>query len=555
VPWRGPAYPGELPTLGYEVIDWIETYLIVPDGPMAGQPLVLTKEQAQFVLNFYAIDPRFTGPAIKGHALVNGRRIRRAVLSRPKGWGKSPIMAALCFVEALADVVPDGWDSYGEPVGRPWTSFGFKAKVQMVAVSEDQTVNTWDPALEMARNGPVLDTYELEPLETFINVPGGKIDYTTSSASSREGFRPVFAVMDQTESWTPSNGGRRLAATLRRNIGKVGGSSIETPNAFVPGENSVAERSWEAFSKQKEGRLQGGEGILFDHREAPADTDPADRKSLLKGLAFAYGDSASVNGGHVDLDRIIEEYWDPDTDPADGRRFYLNQVTHATDSWLSQPEWGACLDEEREIKPGEPVVLGFDGSKRRSHSVTDATALIGCTVKDGHLFEVRVWEQPEGPAGADWAAPQIEVDAEVRSAFLRYNVVGFYADPAKWETWVAKWEAAFNAKLKVKASRDHPIEWWMTGGRASKTVNALSEFHEAIVTGQCSHNGSATLTRHMLNARRRTSRVGVQIGKDHPESSRKIDAAVAATLAWRCRLDALAKGLGSAATSTPKRIR
>src|SRR5437867_11407075 len=128
MPWRGPEYPGELPTLGYYVLDWLAEYLIVPDGPAAGQPLVLTPEQAQFVLNFYALNPRFEGPAVRGRALVNGRRVRRAVLCRAKGWGKSPILAGVCLVETLGDVVLDGWDADGEPVGPPWASVGFKVK-------------------------------------------------------------------------------------------------------------------------------------------------------------------------------------------------------------------------------------------------------------------------------------------------------------------------------------------------------------------------------------------------------------------------------------------
>ena len=40
----------------------------------------------------------------------------------------------------------------------------------------------------------------------------------------------------------------------------------------------------------------------------------------------------------------------------------------------------------------------------------------------------------------------------------------------------AGWEAAYSDRLKVKASREHPCEWWMTGGRASTTVRALQEF-------------------------------------------------------------------------------
>lgn len=543
MPWRGPAYPGELPTLGYQVLGWIADNLIVPDGPAAGEPLEFTDEQAMFVLQLYAINPSFEGPAIGGRALLNGRLIRRAVLSRPKGWGKSPLVAALCLAEALADVVPDGWGSDGEPVGRSWTSLGFKAKVQIVAVSEDQTANTWDPLLEMARNGPVLSNYDIEPMETFVNVPRGCIEYVTSSGTSREGFRPVFSAMDQTESWMLANGGRKLAATIRRNLGKVNGCSVETPNAFIPGAESVAERSFEAWTKQQEGKLKLDEGLLFDHREAPPETDPSDEQSLLDGLAVAYGDSADRSGGWVNLRRLLAEYWDPDTEPQDARRYYLNQVTHATDGWLSQPEWAGCTDATRSLADGDTITLGFDGSRSRARGVTDATALVGCRVSDGHVVLLGCWEQPEGPDGEGWRVPVLEVLATVEEVFSRYRVVGMYADPAKWEGHVADWEARWGAGLKVKASRDHPMEWWMTGGRSSLIVRALEKFHGAVVDQEMTHDGSSVLARHVLNARRRKGRSGIQIAKEHPDSARKIDAAVAAVLAFQARLDAVAKGL------------
>lgn len=548
MPWK-PEVPGERPTLGGYVLDWIEANLIVPDGPPAGEPLVFTPEQERFVLRFYELDPKGGPHAIVDGALRNARLIRRAVLSRPKGWGKSPLVAALCIVEALADVVPDGWDADGQPVGRPWASLGFKPKTQVVAVSEDQTANTWDPLLEMCREGPVARNYDIEPLETFVTVPRGRIEFTTSAARSREGFRPVFAALDQTESWVPSIGGPKLAATIRRNLTKTSGSSIESPNAFVPGEESVAEKSWEAWQLQQSGKLKSG-GIYFDHREAPSETDPADRDSLLAGLRFVYGDSS-----WVDFERVIADYWDPNTDPQDARRFYLNQITHATDQWLSQPEWAGCADITKIVADQETITLGFDGSRTRAKGVTDATALIGCRVPDGHLFEIGVWEQPSGPAGDGWQVPVTEVDAAVAATFGRYNVVGFYADPAKWETYVATWEARYHARLKVKASRDHPIEWWMTGGRAGLIVRALEQFHSAVVDREATHDGSYALTRHVLNARRRPTRSGLQIAKEHPDSPRKIDAAVAAVLAWQARLDALAAGVGKQTTFVPRRIR
>lgn len=521
MPWR-PSRPGELPTLGWEVLDWIGAMLAAPDRS-AYEPLVLTREQAQFVLNLYALD-----------ALTCRRRYRRAVLSRSKGWGKSPLLAALACVEALGPVVPDGWDAGGQPVGRPWSDLR-TPWVQLAAVSEDQTRNAWSPLLEMLREGPVLDEYPaLEPMETFVNLPKGRIEFVTSAATSREGNRPVFAVLDQTEEWRPSNGGVRLAATIRRNLGKTGGVSVESPNAFVPGEKSVAEASAEYAARINEGRAADA-GLLYDHREAPPETDMSDRVSLLAGLKVAYGES-----DWVDLDRIVAEVWDPDTDPQDARRFYLNQITHATDSWLAHPEWKAVAKPDKVIADKDVITLGFDGSRKRDRGVTDATALIGTRVSDGHQFEVGVWEQPDGPLGIDWQVPVIEVDAAVRMAFDRYTVVGMYADPAKWESYVATWEADFGKRLKVKASRDHPMEWWMTGGRATLIVRALEQYHSAVVDGEMSHDGSFALTRHVLNARRRISRSGIQIAKSHPSSPNKIDAAVAAVLSWQARLDAVA---------------
>ena len=57
------------------------------------------------------------------------------------------------------------------------------------------------------------------------------------------------------------------------------------------------------------------------------------------------------------------------------------------------------------------------------------------------------------------------------------------------------------------------------------------------------HDGDAVLTRHVLNARRRVGRSGVTISKEYPKSPKKIDAAMAAVLAYECRADAVTAGL------------
>lgn len=540
MPWRGPSYRGELPTLGWQVLDWMMEMLAAPDRGEY-EPFTPTQEQAEFVIRYYELNPA-----------TGRRRYRRGLLSRPRGWGKSPLLAALACAEALGPVVPDGWDASGEPVGVPWERVRTPL-VQIAAVSEDQTKNTWIPLLEMLRLGPVLDEYpSLEPLDTFVNLPRGRIEQVTSSATSRKGNKGVFVVLDQTEEWTKSNGGVRLAQVLRSNATKIGGSTLESPNAYIPGMGSVAEES-AAFAKAvAEGRSRG-DGLLWDHREAPPETDMADRESLVAGIRYAYGDSSDHPDGCLlhdppcppgwsPIDHIAAAFWDTSNDPQVLRSDFLNQITHASDAWLSQPEWAGCAAPEEVVADGDPIVLGFDGSRRRNRGVTDATALVGCRVSDGHLVEIRVWEQPDGPAGDGWEVPVAEVLAEVETTFRRRNIVGMYADPAKWESHVASWEAKYGPQLQVKSSHTHPIEWWMTGGRALQIVRATRALHDAVTDRELTHDGSSALTRHMLNARRAESRAGIQIRKEHPDSPRKIDAAVASILAWQCRLDALAKG-------------
>jgi hypothetical protein len=550
--------PGEVPTLGYYVLEWVETYLAAPSKP-SYEPFIPTREQGEFTLRFYELDP------------VTGRRAtKRGVLSRPRGWGKSPFLSALAIAEALADVVPAGWDAEGQPVGRPWAD-SITPWVVIAAATEAQTANSWAPLLEMLEgDAPVLDEYPgLEPMGSFVNLPGrGRIMPVTASATSIKGKPTVFTIMDQTETWTRSNGGIDFADVLINNAVKIGGSVIETPNAYTPGLGSVAENTAAAYQAMLEGRTKLDRGMYVDHREAPGDTDLGDRESLVAGLRFAYGDSAdhpdgcvihepACEPGWAPIEDRVERIWQLDSDEQLSRMDWLNQITHATDSWLSAPEWAGCKDDAKSAQLGDIIVLGFDGSRGRVKGKPDATALVGCRVSDGYMFEVKVWEASdvEKTAWERWEPPLVEIEATIADCFDRYNVVGFYADPAKdWRSYVNAWEARWGPKTPLKSrSNDHPFEWWMTGGRSGLVQQAVEQLEGSIRNKDMSHDGSLALTRHMLNARRRLSHGKLALGKSSDYSERKIDAAVAAVLAWQARLDALAKGIGS--RSAPQFVR
>src|SRR5262245_52419046 len=229
MPWRGPEYTGEFPTLGYVVGQWIQDYCVVPDRDQRGTTFILTDEQLTFLLHFY----RLTAEG-KWHYP------RGAQLIRPQKWGKGPIAAAWVCAEAAGPVRFGGWDATGEPVGRPWDT----PHIQITACSEDQTDNTWRALQPMIELGELGRSFIPDTGLTRINLPGGGlIEPVTASARSRLGQRITAAVQDQSESWVRSNNGWWLADNQRRNLAGMGGRFLETGNAPDPVEQSVASRT------------------------------------------------------------------------------------------------------------------------------------------------------------------------------------------------------------------------------------------------------------------------------------------------------------------------
>lgn len=542
--------PSDLPqlTLGWDVLWWTTRYIRQPDGPEAGGEWHFTAEQVRFILHWYALTN-------------TGRwQYMRGVLRRSKGWGKTPVVAALGLAELCGPVRFEGWATGGER--RPWRPHPYKrgepiamesqaAWVQLAGVSERATNNTMPMILAMTTESDIIEDYGLDLGQTRIHTAaGGRLERITASAPSAEGARPTAVFEDETQHYTDSSRGTEFDAVNRRNVGKSPGGTarlLETTNAHAAGEQSVAERSYEAYLAARDGRLRGEGRLLYDSREAPPEVDMSDEDSLMAGLVAAYGDS-----DWVDLERIRDEIWDPSTPPSDSRRFYLNQVAASVDAWIAQPEWAGCTDASKVVAAHDTITLGFDGSRQRSVGVADATALIGCRVADGHLFEVGIWEQPRGAAGKEWAVPQAEVEAAVHHAFATWNVVGMFADPALWWSVIGDWEGRYSRQLKVKATRERPMQLHLSPTRVAQMAAA---FQGAVVDGELTHDGSYRLMQHVLNARRRVRPGGlVLIDKEHPESANKIDAAVAATYAWAARLIAVSIGVGRG-SFVPRRIR
>lgn len=508
--------PDGLPkhTLGWAILAWAFKYLAQPDGPDAGEAFLFTDEQMRLLLWWYAVDDN-------GRFLYNSGVIRRM-----KGWGKDPLAAAMCLIELCAPTAFSHFDENGHAVGKPQPA----PWVQVAAVSRDQTRNTFTlfPTMCSAR---LISDYGLDIHKEIIHKKGGgRIEAVTSSPKSLEGGRSHFVIMNETQFWLENNNGHEMAGAIQGNVAKGRGGSfrrLSICNAHRPGEESIAERDYEAFEK-----IAGGQSnfskFFYDALEAPADTDMENYESLERGLTVARGDST-----WLDVPRLIEEIADPRTIRSEARRKYLNQIVAAEDAWITPWEWDQCAVTSLRLRPGDQITLGFDGSRGRDH-----TALCACRIDDGAIFLLEAWNPDSYPDGK---IPTVSVDKAVRRAFDLYDVVSFRADVKEFESYIDQWAADFRKQLIVKASAGHLIAYDMRSKAKREFLLECERFRDAVIEANLRHDGNAILRQHILNARQRPSDTYdmIGIGKESKDSPRKIDAAVTAVLAFGARQEYL----------------
>lgn len=148
---------------------------------------------------------------------------------------------------------------------------------------------------------------------------------------------------------------------------------------------------------------------------------------------------------------------------------------------------------------------------------------------------IKTWD-PEAHGGQ---IPREDVDSVVRSVFSSYDVVAFRADVKEFEAYVDQWGQDFRKKIKVNASPGHPIAFDMRG-QTKRFAFDCERFQDAVLEREVFHDGDSVLMQHITNARRHPTQYdAISIRKQSKDSSKKIDAAVCAVLAFGARQDYL----------------
>jgi phage terminase large subunit-like protein len=463
-----------------------------PKGTVTAPPLDLRRlprrggSRAIAFVERYVRTPKGTGARRRmrlrpwQRAIVRGLldepRLRQGLVSIPAGNGKSTLAAAMGLFGLLGDGV-EGAQVLVVASDERQAGIIFRTARRMVELDD-----------ELAARVQTFADHLLEPRtdSVFMALP--------ADPGALQGWDPSLAIVDELHVVTDDTFEAMAARSGKRERSLL--LAISTPPKSGA-DDCVMRRLVD------HGRSGFDPSFYFAEFAAPPGCPVDDEQ------AWALANPALDDFLHRDALRATLP---PKMREAAFRRYRLGQWVALDGAWLPDGAWAGCADATRLIADHAEVVLGFDGSFSG-----DCTALVAVTVEPRpHVELVELWEAPEG--ARDWRVPIVAVEDAIRAACRRWRVVEVAADPYRWAR-----------SLELLDGEGIPVGEYPQG--PARMGPATSRFYAAVVDRLLTHDGSSGLARHVGNAILKEDSRGARLAKEHKDSKRRIDAAVAAVMA------------------------
>lgn len=466
---------------GRRAIDFINAFAIVTKdsvGGKAGEPMRLRSWQEHLLLNAFAAD----GEGFRHKAILTGV---------PRKNGKSALASGVAL-----------WSLLTGPKG---------GEVYSCAADKDQARIVFGEAKKMLTNEPELE--EMAKIyRDAIEIPSTGSVYRVLSAEAftKEGLSPTMVIFDELHAQPDRElfDVMQLAQGARGNLATMFCITTAGQKSDNTGKDSIAYSLYQYGQRVARGEIEDPSFFMAWY-EAPAEADHR-LEDTWQVANPGYGDLNSAEDFKSTVLRTPE---------AEFRTKRCNQWVSSNLTWLPTGSWD-LLGAEREITPDDELIIGFDGSFSG-----DTTVLVGCTIpKDEelpHLFLIKAWEK--GPDDDNsWRVNITDVENEIISFCQQFPKVREIAcDPYRWQRTMAF----------LQEERGLPIVEFPSTSPA-RMVKATARFFDGVMEGKMTHSGDPLLARHLDNCVLKIDNIGPRIVKENRNSNRRIDAAVAAVIAY-----------------------
>lgn len=462
---------------GELVIDFAEAFGIVTKDSIAGKagtPLHLRDWQKDLIRHVFASDGE-------------GYRHRTNLILMPRKNGKS----ALGSVFGLYSLI-----------------LGARgAEVYSVAAEKEQARIVFADAKRMIEASPELS--EMTKLyRDAIELPSTGSVYRVLSAEaySKEGLNPSATIFDELHAQPNRElfDVMSLAMGARGNLATLIAISTAGVRTDQTGKDSICFSLYQYGQRVARGEVDDSTFFMAAW-EAPVELDHRDPETW-KMANPGYGDICDA----ADFASAVKRTPEPEF-----RTKRCNQWVSSAVGWLPTGSWEACQGELD--LSDKDYVIGFDGSFSG-----DSTVLVGSTIEaEPQVFMIKAWEKDPSIHDDTWRVDILEVENTIRK-FVRDNprVKEIVCDPYRWQR-----------SMELLAQEGYPIvEYPSTNAR--RMVPACAKFFDAVVENKVKHDGNPILARHLSNAAVKVDNLGPRIVKENRNSNRRIDAAVAAVIAF-----------------------
>ena len=485
-------------TRGEKVIKFIESYCVIPEGKLVGQPVKLAKFQKDFIKAIYD----------------NPAGTRRAILAIARKNGKSALIAGIMLASIIG---PEA-----------------KQNSQIVsgAMSRDQAALVFNLAVKMLQLNPELDgLYKVVPSGKRIIGLRKNVEYRALAAdgTTAHGLSPVLAILDE--------------------VGQVKGPMTPFIEAILTSQGAHEEPLQVFISTQAandadflsvmidDAQRSGDKKTVCHIYAADADCDMMDKKQWRKANP-ALGTFRS----EADLAEQLKQAQRLPTMEASARNLLLNQRISLDNVWLAPGPWKECNAEpDFDVFRENGVAMGLDLSAR-----TDLTAAVIAAQDDDGVVHVHPFvftpsagledrSQRDRAPYSTWcrdgqmiAVPGSSIDYDYVSTYLRdaLDDLGIEINQICFDRW--------RIDIFKKAAEEcgfAQMAEWLPVGQGFKDISPRMESFEAkLLAKEIRHGGHPLLNMAISNCIATMDAAGAK-KLDKSKATQRIDPAVAMIMA------------------------